>query len=85
MTVSGVTDATTLKNCIDFRKLTFFFNFLKFDKNYLRHITSTSTIFSSRSMYTLSYQNRSLIVDLYGSNTACIVTHIFSSEHRNRL
>ena len=45
MTVSGATDATTLKNCIDFRKLTVFFNFLKFDKNYLRHITSTTTLY----------------------------------------
>ena len=43
-TVSGTTDAITLKNFIDFRKWTVFLNFLKFDKNYLRHITSTTMI-----------------------------------------
>ena len=44
MTVSGATDATTLKNFIDFGKWTVFLNFLKFHKNYLRHITSRTTI-----------------------------------------
>ena len=44
MTVSGVIDATTLKNFIDLKKWTVLLNFLKFDKNYLRHITSTTTI-----------------------------------------